>query len=107
MGPESCPECLAIYRQLADSVRQHHVASQPLADWIRQVDGYDCSRIRQTSVLWAIWRRLQNHPPLAGTIFLCCPSPRLRSKIPIDTGLRNFPLMFPAPSADQLSVGDT
>jgi len=75
MGPESCPECLAIYRQLADSVRQHHVASQPLADWIRQVDGYDCSRIRQTSVLWAIWRRLQNHRAVSGHHLSMLPVP--------------------------------
>jgi hypothetical protein len=73
MDPFSCDECRAIHRELRDaylaatgSVVDRTSVPQQIADWVQQLNEEDCARMRETSSLWAAWRRLQEHRTLTG-----------------------------------------
>jgi hypothetical protein len=68
MGSFSCDECRAIYRELRNAYRAADRISAPrqVADWVLRLDEDECARMRQTSNLWAAWRRLEEHRTLTG-----------------------------------------
>jgi hypothetical protein len=72
MHPLSCEECRAISRELREAwlasaeAGRRAAGSQQLTAWIQQLDERECDRLRQTSDLWKIWRRVQEHRALTG-----------------------------------------
>ena len=66
-------ECRAIYREL----REAHLAArrgsmdlerdpERIAEWLQELNAEACYRMRETSSLWKVWRRLQEHRTLTG-----------------------------------------
>jgi hypothetical protein len=73
MEPLSYVECQSIYRELVEASQavrerkpEQKTATVPLTEWLEQLDEEECARTRETSLLWAIWRRLQEHRALTG-----------------------------------------
>jgi hypothetical protein len=73
MEPLSCSECQSIYRELIESSRaarergrEQKAAALPLTTWLEQLDEEECAHTRETSGLWATWRRLQEHRARTG-----------------------------------------
>ena len=46
-----------------------------LAEWLEQLDEEECARTRETSPLWATWRRLREHRALTGHRLSALPIP--------------------------------
>jgi hypothetical protein len=66
----ACDECRAIYRELRQASRPLPfalaLAPQQIGDWLRQIDDELAAQMRETSLLWKTWRRLQEHRALTG-----------------------------------------
>jgi hypothetical protein len=81
MGPRSCSECESIFRELVEASRAaRERAKEPatvplLAEWLEQLDEEECARTRETSPLWATWRRLREHRALTGHRLSALPIP--------------------------------
>ena len=77
----TCAECQAIYRELLEASRvvreQMHEGAPPLAltTWLEQLNEEECAQMRETSSLWATWRRLQEHRALTGQSLSALPLP--------------------------------
>jgi uncharacterized protein YhaN len=72
MAPSSCSECRAIHQEFQEALAAAKVrlsdrsaAPDHLAAWIQGLDE-ECARMRETSSVWATWRRLQEHRALTG-----------------------------------------
>jgi hypothetical protein len=68
-----CAECQAIYRELLEASRS--VQGRPrdenrsppaLGTWLEQLKEEECARMRDTSKLWATWRRMHQYRALTG-----------------------------------------
>jgi hypothetical protein len=77
-----CAECQAINSELvkaSHAVRDHmrHEGASPvdLAAWLEQLNEEECADMRETSSLWATWRRLRGHRALTGHSLLALPLP--------------------------------
>jgi hypothetical protein len=46
--------------------RDQNTSPLALATWLEQLNEEECARMRDTSILWATWRRLQKHRALSG-----------------------------------------
>jgi hypothetical protein len=63
----ACEECRAIYRELRDAGRRDVGSfSEGLAAWVQQLNEEECARMREDSILWNAWRRMQEHRTLTG-----------------------------------------
>ena len=78
----SCSECHSIYRELIEASRAVRERAQeqktpalPLTAWLEQLDEEECARTRETSSLWATWRRLQEHRARTGHYLSVLPLP--------------------------------
>jgi hypothetical protein len=78
----SCSECQSIYRELIEASRaarergqEQETAALPLTAWLEQLDEEECAQMRETSSLWATWRRLQEHRARTGHHLSVLPLP--------------------------------
>jgi len=64
----SCDECRDIYRELRDASRRAGESATPqdLAAWVLQLDEEECARLRESSDLWKVWRRMREHRAVTG-----------------------------------------
>ena len=64
----TCAVCLAIARELRDSLRQTDstITAGQLSRYVHELNEDDCARLRETSDLWKTWRQLQEHRALSG-----------------------------------------
>jgi len=79
---DPCAECQAIYGELvkaSHAVRhqmRHEGASRvDLTAWLEQLNEEKCTDMRETSSLWATWRRLREHRALTGHSLSALPLP--------------------------------
>jgi len=76
-----CAECRAIYEELREAYRavaqgtDEQNAPRDLANWVQQINEEECARMRETSDLWNLWRRLQRHRTLTGHMLSELPVP--------------------------------
>jgi hypothetical protein len=68
MDSSRCAECRPIYQELQQAFANAKVrlsdqptTPQEIATWIQRLDEEECARLRETSDLWAAWRRWQEH----------------------------------------------
>ena len=73
MASFHCDECRAIYQELQTAfvaAKERLSGQNPtqldLARWVQELSEDECARARETSSLWATWRRLQEHRALTG-----------------------------------------
>jgi hypothetical protein len=73
MDSSPCAECRAIYRELQEAYVAAKVrlsgqttTPQEIGTWIQGLDEEECAQMRETSDLWAAWRRWQEHRALTG-----------------------------------------
>ena len=73
MEHPSCEECQALYKELLKASRatwerrpDESTAPLALAVWLEQLNEEECARMRETSSLWATWRKLREHRALSG-----------------------------------------
>ena len=74
MEPIACPECRALYQELQTASRQARLrrswepdaSPRELAEWLAQIDEHECARLRLNSILWQVWRKVQEHRTLTG-----------------------------------------
>jgi len=82
MNFSDCEECRALLREFRDAARAgrevrfgREMSFEQLISYVQSLDEEEMARMRETSPLWALWRKREEHRTRTGHVVPLFPMP--------------------------------